>query len=138
MQTRGRSGARRLVMQALYQVQISGHDLDELRGQFRSGTDYQGCDNEYFESLLQEVCDQRASLDQDIADCGDIAAEQLDPVERAVLWLALAEIRFHDDVPLPVIINEAVELAKVFGAEGGHRYVNGLLDKAGEKLRAAA
>ncbi len=138
MQTRGRSGARRLVMQALYQAQVSGHELEELRRQFRAGSDYQGCDQAYFEALLQDVCEQRAALDQDIVACGDIAADQLDPVEHAVLWLALAELRFHADVPTAVIINEAVQLAKIFGAEGGHRYVNGLLDKAGQKLRAAA
>jgi len=138
MQKKGRSGARRLVMQALYQMQMTDHALDILQRQFRNESEYAGCDADYFEALLADVDEHRAHLDTDIAEYGDIPPAQLDPVERAILWLALAEMRFHNDVPIPVVINEAVELAKVFGAEGGHRYVNGLLDKAGHKLRPAA
>lgn len=138
MQSRGRSGARRLIVQALYQAQISGFDVSLLREQFHANPDFVACDGDYFEALLNEVHDHQKRLDEDISDWGDISAEHLDPVERAVLWLALAELRFHDNVPVPVIINEAVELAKTFGADGGHRYVNGLLDKAGHKLRSAA
>ena len=138
MQKKGRRGARRLVMQALYQSQITDHALEILQKQFRNESEYAGCDADYFESLLADVDEHRVHLDADIAEFGDIEPAQLDPVEHAILWVALAEMRFHDDVPTPVVINEAVELAKVFGAEGGHRYVNGLLDKAGQKLRPAA
>jgi len=125
-------------MQALYQSQMTGYEQDVLLEQFRANPDFAACDAVYFESILSEVHSHQDRLDQDIADCGDIAVEQLDPVEHSVLWLALAEIRFHTDVPVPVIINEAVELAKTFGAEGGHRYVNALLDKAGQALRSTA
>ncbi len=138
MQKKGRSGARRLAMQAFYQSQLTGHALDVLQDQFREQSEYTACDSAYFEALLVDVDTHRTQLDADIAAYSDIVPEQLDPVEHAILWLALAEMRFHEDVPVPVVINEAIELAKLFGAEGGHRYVNGLLDKAGQNLRPAA
>jgi N utilization substance protein B len=125
-------------MQALYQGQIGGHELDELREQYAAVPEYELCETEYFDSLLMQTHEFREQLDADIAEFGDIEAAQLDPVEHAVLWIALAEMHFHDDVHAAVIINEAVELTKQFGAEGGHRYINGLLDKAGQKLRPAA
>ncbi len=138
MRTKGRSGARRLAMQALYQSQIGGHSLEELQEQYAAVPEYKICETEYFDSLLSQAHEHREQIDKDIGEYGDIIAAQLDPVERAVLWIALAEIRFHDDVHVAVVINEAVELTKKFGAEGGHRYVNGLLDKAGRKIRPAA
>ncbi len=138
MRTKGRSGARRLAMQALYQGQIGGHSLEELQEQYAVVPEYKLCETEYFDSLLSQAHEHREHLDNDIGEYGDIVAAQLDPVEHAVLWIALAEMRFHDDVPVAVVINEAVELTKQFGAEGGHRYVNGLLDKAGQKIRPAA
>jgi N utilization substance protein B len=130
MALRGRPGARRLLLQALYQSQLAGHDQQELVRQYSEHVDYATVDSAYFLQLLAEVDGARAELDIDIGHYGDIVAEQLDPVEHAILWIALAEFRFHPDVPPKVVINEAIKLAKSFGAEGGHRYVNGLLDKA--------
>ncbi len=137
MQKTGRNGARTLALQALYQAQLAGHDRDELQAQFAALPDYGRCETAYFDALLDQVHQYRDYLDEDIASCGNIRPEHVDPVERAVLWVALAELRFHDDVPTAVVINEAVELAKRYGAEGGHRFVNGLLDKAARNLRAA-
>ena len=130
MALRGRPGARRLLLQALYQSQLAGHDRQELAQQYSEHVDYAAVDSAYFLQLLAEVDGARAELDMDICLYGDIVAEQLDPVEHAILWIAFAEFRFHPDVPPKVVINEAIELAKGFGADGGHRYVNGLLDKA--------
>jgi len=135
MQATGRNGARRLALQALYQSQLAGHDADDLLGQYRDNPDYERCDQAYFDTLLDETHRYREQLDEDITAHGKIAPAHLDPVEHAALWIALAELRFHDDVPAPVIINEAIELAKLFGAEGGHKFVNGLLDKAARALR---
>ncbi|MBT8423162.1 MAG: transcription antitermination factor NusB [Gammaproteobacteria bacterium] len=138
MKKSGRQGARQLAVQALYQAQISAHEHDELTRQFKDDPGYGKCEQSYFEQLLDEAFRHREHLDNDISEFGDIPPAQLDPVEHAVLWIALAELRFHDDVPVPVVINEAIELTKIFGAEGGHRFVNGLLDKAGRSLRPAA
>lgn len=131
----GRHGARRLLLQALYQWQLTHHDVDALEAQFVARPEYEGIDGEYFSALLREVIEDVASLDESLAAVGDRPVEQLDPVERAILWGALAEFMHHDDVPPKVIINEAVRLAKQFGAEDGHRYVNAVLDKASRQLR---
>lgn len=138
MKKSGRQGARQLALQALYQAQVAGHAEDALLAQFREDPGYSLCEKRYFDALLSESFRYREHLDNDIGEYGDIPADRLDPVERAVLWIALSELRFHDDVPVPVVINEAVELAKIYGAEGGHRFVNGLLDKARRELRPAA
>ena len=138
MKKSGRQGARQLALQALYQAQIAGHEQAELADQFRDDPGYELCEQAYFDALLDETFGHREHLDNDIGEYGDIPPQQLDPVERAVLWIGLTELRFHDDVPVPVVINEAVELTKIYGAEGGHRYVNGVLDKAGQSLRPAA
>lgn len=132
---RGRRGARRLAVQALYQSQLAEHDLASLLEQFRADPGYASADGDYFEALLGDACRERDQLELDIAEFGHIPPAQLDPVEHAVLWVALAELRFQE-VPGPVILNEAIELAKIFGSTGGHRYVNGLLDKACARLRA--
>lgn len=138
MKKNGRQGARQLALQALYQAQVAGHDLAELHAQFTADPGYRRCEQGYFDTLLNETFEYREHLDNDIAEYGDIPAAQIDPVEHAVLWIALAELRFHNDVPVPVVINEAVELTKLYGAEGGHRYINGLLDRASQTLRSAA
>jgi len=132
-----RYAARRLAVQALYQTQLNERELELLVLQFRHDQGYPGADATYFEALLQDAFVARDVLDQDIRSYGDIAPEQLDPVERAVLWVGLTELRSRPDVPLRVVLNEAVELAKQFGAEGGHRFVNGVLDRAAASLRAA-
>jgi N utilization substance protein B len=125
----GRHGARRLLLQALYQLQLAAPEPAELSEQFRTHPDYARVDAKYFQVLLPKICAHRADLDAAIDAAGDISGEQLDPVERAILWVALAELEFQPDLPPKVIINEAIELAKEFGAEGGYRYVNAVLDK---------
>ena len=116
-------------------MQVSGHSTAEVAEQFADHPQASTSDLAYFTQQLTAVNDLREQLETDIATYGDIPAEQLDPVEHAVLWLALAELRDCSDIPPKVVINEAIELAKEFGAEGGYRYINGLLDKASKALR---
>ena len=135
----GRHGARRLLLQALYQLQIAASEPAELSEQFRKHPDYASVDARYFQVLLPKIAEHREDLNAAIDAAGDISGEQLDPVERAILWIAFAELKFQPDVPPKVVINEAVELAREFGAEGGYRYVNAVLDKhlAGERTGPA-
>jgi len=133
---RGRHGARRLLVQALYQFQISGHSDDELIEQFSSREEFAWIDGDYFLSLLREIIEGADALDGLIAESADRPVAQLDPIERAVLWVGLAELESRPDVPLKVVLNEAVELSKQFGAEDGHRFVNAVLDKAAKSLRS--
>lgn len=131
-----RSRARELTIQALYQQQITRHGTDELLAQFREREDYQRVDKVYFEENLRGTTANLESLDKTIAEFADRPEEQLDPVERAVLLQGIYELEARPDVPFRVIINEAVNLAKSFGALDGHKYVNAVLDRAAAEIRA--
>lgn len=135
MEPRGRHGARRLLLQALYQQQVAAHDAAELRSQFTDREEFAKIDRTYFLALLDEILDALAALDQTIEKAADRPIAQLDPVERAVLWIGVAELRFHPDVPAKVVIDEAVQLAKEFGAQDSYRYVNAVLDALAEECR---
>ncbi|MCC5795424.1 MAG: transcription antitermination factor NusB [Chromatiales bacterium] len=135
MAVSGRRGARRLLVQALYQHQVGGHERAELAAQFRERAEAQGIDTQYFDSLLGEATRYRPELDALIAQAAARPAERVDPVERAILWLGIAELRSQADVPTRVIINEAIELAKSFGGPESHRFINAVLDDASARLR---
>lgn len=130
-----RSRARRCVVQALYQWQLTGHDVGALDPQYFISEGDGAIDRPYLESLLREVLDHIDELDEILEPLLDRPIREVDPVERAVLRLGACELRFHPEIPFRVIINEAVELAKLYGAEQGHKYVNGILDKLAAQLR---
>jgi N utilization substance protein B len=94
-------------------------------------------DVEFFRRLLDEILADTAALDALIAGDADRPVAQLDPVEHGILWLGLTELRAHPEIPLKVVITEAVQLAKEFGATDGHCYINALLDRLAPKLRPA-
>ncbi len=133
--TGARTRSRELVLQALYQMQIAGHEFSELLEQFREQTAYQRVDQEHFEEMLREICRSVAELEQAIEEVIDRPLEQLDPVERAVLLIGVFELKERIDVPYRVVINEGVNLAKRFGAIDGHKYINGCLDNAAKSYR---
>jgi N utilization substance protein B len=122
-------------MQALYQWQMTGQDLGLIDAQFLAEEDMSKADVGYFQELLHQVLRQTPTLNESLAPFLDRPPEQVDPVERAILWIAVYELLFRPDVPYRVVINEAVELAKKFGAEQGHRFINGVLDKVSRGLR---
>jgi N utilization substance protein B len=135
--SRKRSRARHHAVQAVYQWQLTGHDVGEIVTQFLAAQDPKSFEVEYFRDLLRGVAMNLSRLDGWIAPHIDRPIEQLDLVERAILRLGAYELGFHPEVPYRVAINEAVELAKTFGAEEGHKYVNGVLDKLARELRSA-
>lgn len=132
---RGRS--RELLVQALYQMQITGHDLRELRSQFKGRPEYERIDKEYFDEALAAICDGIEDIEKGIDEYADRPIDQLDPVERGILLLGFYELQSVAEVPYKVVINEAVNLAKRFGAEDGHKYINAVLDRASKNLRSA-
>jgi transcription antitermination protein NusB len=139
--SRARSVARKLAMQALYQWQLTGQTADEgeeLCKQFVTSEDYPGADAEYFGDLVRSCVARHAELDAILSGYADRPVSQIDPVERAILWLGLYEIVGRLDVPPRVVINEGVELSKKFGATDGHKYINALLDKAARERRPAS
>ena len=132
---RGRHGARRLLLQALYQRQVGGHSTAELVAQFSDRKEFRGIDAGYFLALIHEITADEPGLDELITRAADRPVAQLDPVERSILWIGLAELRGHPDVPPGVVIDEAIELAREFGAQDGFRYVNAVLDAMAVQLR---
>ena len=134
--TRARSMARKLVMQALYQWQLTGHEANDLSKQFLESEEFGGADPEYFDELLRGCIKGKQEIEGAIAPYIDRPLEQLDPVETAILMMGIYELRSRIDVPYRVVINEAVDLAKRFGATDAHKYVNAVLDRAAKELRA--
>ena len=130
-----RTRARELLLQALYQKQIAGHDYRELVSQFREQVAYERVDQEFFEELLRAICDTQAELEQGIEPFIDRPLDQLDPVELGILLIGLYELQSRIDIPFRVVINEGVNLAKRFGAIDGHKYINACLDAAAQSLR---
>ena len=124
-----------MLVQALYQHEIAGHDAAELLEQFREQAAYAHVDQELFDEALPNILRSRAELEALISDSIDRPLEQLDPVELAILLIGYYELRDRVDVPYRVVINEGVNLAKRFGAVDGHKYINGCLDSAAQSLR---
>lgn len=132
-----RSRARRRALQAVYAWQMSGNRIEGIVEQFRSEQDMQIADLPYFEELVRGVARSQAELDALLLPLFDREVARVDPIERAALRIAAYELRERIDVPYRVVINEAVEATKRFGAEHGHTYVNGVLDRLAASLRAA-
>lgn len=131
-----RSRARRRALQAVYAWQLSGTGVREVIAQFAHEQAKEPADLEYFEDLVRGVDQHQEDLDHALAPFLDRDVEQVDPVERAALRIAAYELRHRPDVPYRVVINEAIEGVKRFGAEHGHTYVNGVLDHAAADWRA--
>ena len=130
-----RSRARRYAMQALYQWDLSGMDLGGIQRQFQEGEDFTRADESYFIELLKSIQEHIEVIDKCRSENSDLPLERLDPVEHAILRIATCELVFRSDIPYRVSINEAVQLARKFGAEQGHAFVNGVLDQVAHKVR---
>ena len=131
-----RRKARRLVLQALYQWLMSGSDPRVISKQFREET-LGKVDWNYFEEVFSEIPGATQKLNESLEPLLDRELAALDPIEKALLYLGTFELANRIDVPYRVVINECVELAKVFGATDSHKYINGVLDKLASELRPA-
>ncbi len=136
---RRRSRARRRALQALYQWQLTDLDSAEIERQFFEEHNMTQVDLDYFTELLHAIPARLASLDGLIEPTLDRPLAMIDPIEKAILRMGVYELTQRLDIPYRVIVNEAVDLAKLFGAEQSHRYINGVLDRIGHgnPLRAA-
>lgn len=135
-QTR-RSHTRALLMQAHYQHQLDATSRADLLSQFAERREYERVDPEYFDALLTESLDDIDALDAEIVQLADRSAGALNPVEVAILRVAITELKSRIDIPYRVVINEAVALAHRFAAEAAHKYINAVLDRAAKTHRAA-
>ena len=131
-----RTRARELLVQALYQKQIAGHDCAELLAQFHEQAAYKRVDQAFFDEALPQICKSQQELEKTIDALIDRPLEQLDPIELSVLLIGVYELQSRIDVPYKVVINEGVNLARRFGAIDGHKYVNACLDAAAQSLRS--
>jgi transcription antitermination protein NusB len=133
--TNARAVARRLAVQAIYRWQLNEGPWQDVVHEFADAQDMPKADREYFRELLEGVCGGRPQLDSDIAQWTDRPTVQLDPVEHAVLLVAVFELTARPEVPFRVVLNEAVNLTRRFGATDGHKFVNAVLDRAARALR---
>ena len=133
---RARKLARRLALQALYQLQINSRTWQETHRQFDEDPEAERVDREYFRGLIEGIAPNREALDLRLAALSEIPPHELDPIEHAVLWLGWYELESHPELPYRVALDEAVQLARQFGATDGHKFVNAVLDRAAKELRA--
>ncbi len=133
--TRRRS--RELALQGLYEWLLSGERATVIGAHVRERDGFERCDPAHFEMLLHGCIDEAATIDKALARHVDRKTSQLSPVEHGVLMIGAYELMHCLDIPYRVVINEAVELAKIFGGTDGHKYVNGVIDKAAADLRPA-
>ncbi len=131
-----RRKARHYAMQALYQWQISRNALRDIEQQFRGEYDFSQVDLEFFQEILHEVPAQVGALEELIAPHLDRPIKELTPIELSLLRMGTYELANRIDVPFKVVINEAVSLAKKFGAAESHKYINGVLDNLAKQLRS--
>ncbi len=132
---RARRLARRLAVQALYQIQINPRPWQETHDEFAADPEAARVDRDYFRELMMTIAPGRDALDELLARLSEIPPGELDPVEHAILWLGLHELRARPELPYRVALDEAVQLAKQFGATDGHKFVNAVLDRAAQELR---
>jgi transcription antitermination protein NusB len=130
-----KSKAREFAVQALYQWTLTEHGSNDIEHQFISDHDMTGADVDYFKELLSEVVLHHLSLKDLMVDFLSRSFDSVDPVEQAILLLSSYEMQYKPDIPYRVIINEGVELGKTFGAEDGHKFINGILDRVASRVR---
>ena len=134
--SKARSRARRMAMQALYEWQVANNTPLDILNTYRAEQNLKKVDEDYFRDLLLNTAKYQQELDDMMSAFLDRPVHEIDPIETAILRLACFELAHRPDVPYRVVINEAIELAKSFGAESGHKFVNGILDKVALIARA--
>ena len=131
-----RSNARRSAMQALYQWQMTGHSTASIETQFLAEINARHVKIDDFKELLHGIPSDITIIDAALSEFVDRSINSIDAVERAILRLGVYELLKRPQVPVSIIINEAINLAKTYGAEQSHKYVNSVLDKVARKHRS--
>ena len=134
--SQARTNARKAAVQALYQWQMTGQSLFEIERQFLEEERLKDAQKSYFTELFHGVPKNLEAIDQALCEFVDRPVDMIDPVERAILRIGVYELVNRLDMPYRVVLNEGINLAKYFGADGSHKYVNGILDKVAQQKRA--
>lgn len=130
-----RKHARDKVLQALYQWQLSGEDLDWIKKHYLEEQGVSSGDEAYFLELLYKIPSQVTDLDATYRKYVENFEDHLDPIECNILRIATYEFLHHLEIPYKVVINEAINLAKTYGADESHKFVNGVLDPLALEMR---
>jgi len=134
--SQARTNARKAAVQALYQWQMTGQSLIEIERQFLEEERLKDAQKSYFTELFHGVPKNLEVIDQALSEFVDRPVNMIDPVERAILRMGVYELLHRLDMPYRVVLNEGINLAKYFGADGSHKYINGILDKVAKQKRA--
>lgn len=135
MKVSPRRRARECTVQALYSWFISKNSVEQVELAFITDQDMQGVDIPYFRKLLRGAVENMDAVDAALSPHLDRAENEVDPIERSILRMAGYELKYELDVPYKVVINEAIEVAKVFGSDDSHKYINGVLDQLAPALK---
>mgnify|MGYP003116645637 CR=1 FL=1 len=130
-----RRKARELAVQATYSWQVSQNPVKDIEVNFIAENSKRRSNIEYFQLLLRGVINNVSEIDALISPYVDRPLDDIDQVEKAILRVAVFELKDCTDVPYRVVINEAIELAKAFAADDSHKFVNGVLDKTVKIIR---
>ena len=130
--------ARRSAVQALYQWHMTQGPMSLIIKEFEAerATELKKADKEYFREILLEMSKFNSDIEKILEPLLDRELKEIDPVEHAILHLGIYELKWRRELPWRVVLNESIELAKMFGAEESHKYVNGVLDKAAHQIRS--
>jgi N utilization substance protein B len=131
-----RRRAREFAVQGLYQWQVAKHEVADIAAQLSEANGFNKIDTAYFKVLLEGATSNAERIEAALTPMLDRKFSELSPIERGILMLGAYELAYQPDTPYRVVINEAVELAKTYGGTDGHKYVNGVLDKLAQQLRA--
>ncbi len=132
---KARGKSRRFVMQAIYQWQMTGDNISDIKQQFFDENNFSVIDADYFSELVSGVASSISELDPLLEKYMTRLIESVDPVERSILRLATYEFLYRIDVPYRVILNEAISITKEYCAENSHTFVNAVLDKVAKEVR---
>lgn len=134
---KNRRKSRELAVKAVYRGMLNASELKQIFRDMMEDPDYNKADEAYFKELLQAVTTNLEALDEKLSHFIDRPINELSPVEHAILRISGCELMFDMTIPYRVVINEGVELAKIYGGVDGHKYINGVLDKLAADVRAS-
>lgn len=133
--SQARTNARKAAVQALYQWQMTGQNLSLIEQHFAEEAWLKDAQTSYFKELFHGVPEHLEEIDHALTEFVDRPVDAIDLVERAILRIGTYELLFRLNMPYKVVLNESINLAKCFGADGSHKYINGILDKIAQQKR---
>ena len=130
-----RRKARELIMKSIYRGLVNQFDVLQIQKDIKEDPDFIRADEIFYNETFSGLVENFTSLKDEICTYLDRDYNELSPIELAIIFSALYELKFHPDIPYRVVINEAIEVAKSFGGSDGFKFINGVLNKAAKQNR---